>query len=51
MKVLDVKPKDRTDDLLDVLRRMTANNEFFKATRSEFGDEIYNDMLRYVYLE
>lgn len=51
MKILDVKPKDRTDDLLEVLRRMTASNEFFKATRKEFGDEIYNDMLRYVYLE
>ena len=46
-----MKPKDRTDQLLDVLKAMTNDNAFFQATRKEFGEQIFTDMLRYVYLE
>lgn len=51
MRILDVRPKDRTEQLLEVLQLMTADNFFFKAISKEFGDDIYKDMLRYVYLE
>lgn len=49
--ILGIKPKDRTEAHIEVLQRMTEDNKFFADVRSEFGDAIYRDMLRFVYIE
>ncbi len=51
LMILGVKPKDRTEELIGVLQKMTEDNKFFADVRKEFGDEIYRDMLRFVYME
>jgi hypothetical protein len=51
MKVLDVNPRDRTDALIDLLKRMTADNAFFQTIQKEHGPEIFTDILRCVYSE
>ena len=51
MRVLGVKPKERTLPLLNLLKKMTEGNAFFESILKQYGDEIFMDILRFVYLE
>jgi hypothetical protein len=49
--ILKIKPKERTDQYIEVLRLMTKENKFFNSVLSEYGEETYNEMLKYCYVE
>ena len=51
LQVLKVQPKDRCDKQILVVKRMTQSNKFFMDMIEQYGKEIYDQMVRYCYLE